>query len=98
MASYTKSMCTMIQCVPCKNHNTKNVLLGAFKMKYIKIENLSNEQIMLIQNELTDIYQVVVEGYQNYSFTPDYVSKGYKSLSSAKKHFEHIVNKYKQGI
>ena len=67
-------------------------------MKYIKIENLSNEQIMLIQNELTDIYQVVVEGYQNYSFTPDYVSKGYKSLSSAKKHFEHIVNKYKQGI
>ena len=53
---------------------------------------------MLIQNELTDIYQVVVEGYQNYSFTPDYVSKGYKSLSSAKKHFEHIVNKCKQGI
>lgn len=67
-------------------------------MKYIKIENLNNEQIMLIQNELTDIYQVVVEGYQNYSFTPDYVSKGYKSLSSAKKHFDHVVNKYKQGI
>lgn len=67
-------------------------------MKYIKIENLSSEQIMLIQNELIDIHQVVVEGYHNYSFTPDYVSKGYKSLSSAKKHFEHIVTKYKQGI
>ncbi len=67
-------------------------------MKYVKIENLSNDQIGLIQNELTQIYHVVVEGYQNYSFTPYYVSKGYKSLSSAKKHFEHIVNKYKQGV
>ena len=67
-------------------------------MKYIKIENLSNDQIMLIQNELTGIYHIVVEAYQNYSFSPDYVSKGYKTLSSAKKHFDHIVNKYKQGI
>ena len=58
-----------------------------------RIENLNNEQIMLIQNELTGIYQIVAEGYQNYSFTPDYVSKGYKSLSSAKKHFNFIVNK-----
>ena len=69
----------MNQCAACKKHNIKTVLLRVFKMKYIKIENLNNEHDLLIQNELTDIYQIVVEGYQNYSFTPTMLAKDIKA-------------------
>lgn len=35
-------------------------------MKFCKIEHVKNDQIMIIQNEMTDIYQVVVECETNY--------------------------------
>ena len=68
-------------------------------MKYIKIEHVNNDQIMLIQNELNDLYYVVLERQDNYSFSPDYVSKPYKSRLGAVKAFnkyiaEHKVNHY----
>ena len=64
-------------------------------MKFIKIEHVDNDQIMIIQNELTEIYQIVVECANNYSFTPDYVSKGYKSYSGALSHFNKVLLKIK---
>ena len=63
-------------------------------MKFIKIEQVNNDQIMIVQNELSDIYQVVIERVGNYSFSPDYVSKGYKSYSGASYHFNKVLNKY----
>lgn len=64
-------------------------------MKFIKIEHVENDQIMIIQNEVTGIYQIVVECASNYSFTPDYVSKGYKSYAGALNCFNKVLLKYK---
>ena len=67
-------------------------------MKFLKIEHVNNDQIMIVQNELSDIYQVVIERVDNYSFSPDYVSKGYKSYSGALSHFNKVLSKYKDRL
>ena len=67
-------------------------------MKFLKIEHVNNDQIMIVQNELSDIYQVVIERVDNYSFSPDYVSKDYKSYSGALSHFNKVLNKYKDRL
>ena len=67
-------------------------------MKFLKIEHVNNDQIVIVQNELSDIYQVVIERVDNYSFSPDYVSKGYKSYSGASYHFNKVLNKYKDRL
>ena len=68
------------------------------KMKFCKIEHVKNDQIMIIQNEMTDIYQVVVECETNYSFTPDYVSKGFKSYTAALNHFNKLLVKHQSMV
>ena len=67
-------------------------------MKFLKIEHVNNDQIMIVQNELSDIYQVVIERVDHYSFSPDYVSKGYKSYSGASYHFNKVLSKYKDSL
>lgn len=64
-------------------------------MKFIETQEIGSDQIMIIQNEWNGTYQVIVESAQNYSFTPDYVSKGFKTKKSAKVLFEKLVTKYK---
>lgn len=71
---------------------------GKFLMKFCKIEHVKNDQIMIIQNEMTDIYQVIVECETNYSFSPDYVSKGFKSYSGALNHFNKLLFKYQNKV
>lgn len=67
-------------------------------MKFCKIEHVKNDKIMIIQNQLTDIYQVVVQAVNNYSFNPDYVSKGFKSYSAALNHFNKLLVKYQSKV
>ena len=67
-------------------------------MKFCKIGHVKNDQIMIIQDEITDIYQVAVESQTNYSFTPDYVSKGFKSYSAALNHFNKLLVKYQSRV
>lgn len=67
-------------------------------MLYIEVREVGKDQIMLIQNEWTSIYQVVIESIQNYSFTPDYVSKGFKTKKSAKSLFDKLVIKYERKL
>ena len=57
-------------------------------MKFVKVEYLYKDQVMIVQDELTDLYYVVFESAQNYSFSPDYVSKPYKSLNGVKAAFK----------
>ena len=67
-------------------------------MKFCKVEHVKNDQIMIIQDEITDIYRVAVESQTNYSFTPDYVSKGFKSYSAALNHFNKLLVKYQSRV
>lgn len=67
-------------------------------MKFIEIEDVASDQIMIIQNELYDLYYVVVESAQNYSFTPDYVSKPFKTKKAAVNLFNKVVAKYKANL
>lgn len=69
MASYTKSMGTMNQCVACKNHNTKNVSLRVFKMNKIECNGFSTKLILkdnalvgFIDSEI-EILQYALESY-----------------------------------
>ena len=67
-------------------------------MKFCKVEHVKNDQIMIIQDEITDTYQVAIESQTNYSFTPDYVSKGFKSYSAALNHFNKLLVKYQSRV
>ena len=67
-------------------------------MIYVSIEHVRNDQIMLIKDECTDLFYVVVESAQNYSFTPDFVSKPFKTKKVAMNNFNKTVTEYKERL
>lgn len=64
-----KSMCTMNQCVACKNHNIKIVLLRVFKMNKIECNGFSTKLILKddaligFTNKEIEILQYALESY-----------------------------------
>lgn len=64
-------------------------------MQIILIEQIRSDQIMLVRDELTDLFYIVVESIQNYTFSPHFVSKSYKTKKAAMSNFNKMSAKYK---
>lgn len=67
-------------------------------MLYVKIDQVQNDLVMLIQDELTLLYYVAIESCQNYSFSPDFVSRPFKTKKAALRNFDVILHKYKNRL
>lgn len=67
-------------------------------MKFCNAEKVGTIEVTIIQNEMTDIYQVIADSDTNCLFTPDYVSKGFKSYSAALNHFNKLLVKYQSRV
>ena len=64
-------------------------------MKVILVEQIKSDQIMLVKHELTGLFYVTVESVQNYTFSPHFVSKAYKTKKTAMNNFSKLLAKYK---